>query len=155
MTEPDPELETVRAEMAEQKARTARLTGQYGKPGSMPPSDALALARNALVPVDPTATADDIWASVYRDDAAADGWLESNRVHHGHPTLAKVPLPDGRVVGILDLRPEMKKDHERILGHVDGNAGNDVMKDASPWYLEGYERGRQRRRRESAGGEQP
>lgn len=151
----DPELETVRSEMAEQKARTERLNGRYGKPESIAPSDALALAMTALVHVDPTATADDVYAFIYRDDAAADGWLESNRVHHGHPALAKVPLPDGRVVGILDLRPEMRKSQERCLGDTDGAAGNPVMDGASPWYREGYERGWQRRKREAADGEQP
>jgi hypothetical protein len=139
----------------EQKVRRARLTGQYGEPESIAPSDALALAATARVPVDPTATADDIWASIYRDDAAADGWLESNRVHHGHPTLAKVPLPDGRVVGILDLRPELRKSRERCLGDTDGHAGNPAMEGASPWYREGYDRGWERRKRESAEQEQP
>ena len=70
--------------------------------------DALALARAALVPVDPTAAADDIYASIYRDEAAADAWLASNLEHNGYPALARVPLPDGRVVGILDLRTGMK-----------------------------------------------
>jgi len=63
----------------------------------------------ALVPVDPTVTADDVYASVYRDQAAADAWADANLVHNGHPTLAKVPLPDGRVIGILDLRPALRR----------------------------------------------
>ena len=108
MTDPDPDLKAARAEVAERHARRARLTGQHGKPESISPSDALALAVTALVPVDPRVTADDVYAFIYRDGEAADAWAESNRVHNGIPTLAKVPLPDGRVVGILDLRPGAK-----------------------------------------------
>lgn len=105
----DPEREARLAEIADRKARQARLAGQYGMPETISGADALALARTALVPVDPGVTADDIHASIYRDDTAADAWAESNRVHNGHPTLAKVPLPDGRVVGILDLRPALER----------------------------------------------
>jgi len=109
MTAPDPEETALLAEIAEAKARRAALTLEHGKPESIAASDALALARTALVPVDPAVTADDVFASIYRDDAAADAWAESNRVHYGHPVLAKVPLPDGRVVGILDLRPALER----------------------------------------------
>lgn len=87
------------------RQRRERLTAQYGTPEKIDPSDALTLARAALAPVGPDVTPDDVWAGIYRDERAADGWLESNLVHHGHPALAKVPLPDGRVIGILDLRP--------------------------------------------------
>ena len=86
--------------------RQARLVAQHGMPEHISNADALALAATALVPVEPGVTADDwIFASIYRDAAAADAWLESNLEHYGHPALARVPLPDGRVVGILDLRP--------------------------------------------------
>jgi hypothetical protein len=95
--------------LAGHDARRDRLIEQYGMPERIAASDALALARTALVPVDLAATADDVYASIYRDDAAADGWLASNLEHYGHPALAKVPLPDGRVVGILDLRPSLKR----------------------------------------------
>jgi hypothetical protein len=101
-----------RADLAERQARRSRLAGQHGTPESISASDALALAMTALVPVDPTATADDVYASVYRDQAAADAWLESNLTCNGHPTFAKVPLPDGRVVGILDLRPALRRARE-------------------------------------------
>jgi hypothetical protein len=97
-----------RADMGERAARRVRLTDRYGTPESISGSDALAMAMTALIPVDPTVTADDIWAAVYRDDTAADGWAEANLTYNGHPTLAKVPLPDGRVVGILDLRPALQ-----------------------------------------------
>jgi hypothetical protein len=97
------------AEMAEHKARRDRLTAEYGLPAAIAAGDALALAMAALIPVDPTATADDVWASIYRDEDAADAWLESNLVHNGHPALAKVPLPDRRVIGILDLRPALAR----------------------------------------------
>lgn len=105
----DPEEEARLAEIAEHKARVARLAARYGTPEYVDAADALALAVTALVPVDPDVTAGDVYASAYRDDAAADAYLESNRVHNGHPALAKVPMPDGRVVGILDLRPALER----------------------------------------------
>lgn len=109
----DPGREARLAEIAGQKARRARLAGQYGMPEQISNADALELARTAQVGISPYLRADDwIYASIYRDDAAADAWLESNRVHHGHPTLARVPLPDGRVVGILDLRAELERARE-------------------------------------------
>jgi hypothetical protein len=101
-----------RADMAERGERRSRLTERHGTPVTISASDALAMAMTALIPVDPAVTADDVYASVYRDDAAADGWLESNLACNGHPTFAKVPLPDGRVVGILDLRPAMQRARE-------------------------------------------
>jgi hypothetical protein len=112
MTEPDPGREARLAETAGQKARTARLTAEHGTPEHLSASGALALAAAAHLPVDPRVTADDVYASVYLDDAAADAWGESNRVHHGLPTLATVPLPDRRVVGILDLRPSLERARE-------------------------------------------
>lgn len=89
--------------------RREQLIAAYGQPESIDPADALALARASIVRVDPTVTADDVYACIYRDEGAADGWLQSNLVNHGHPALAKVPLPDGRVIGILDLRPALKR----------------------------------------------
>jgi hypothetical protein len=103
------------AEIAERKARRARLIGQHGEPERISNADALALAMTALVPVEVGVTADSwIHASIYRDDEAADAWLESNLVHHGHPALARVPLPDGRVVGILDLRLSLERDRKAV-----------------------------------------
>lgn len=81
----------------------------YGEPEHISGANALALAAAALTSVDPAVTLDDIVAHIYRDNTAADGWLDSNRLNHGHPTLAKVPLPDGRVLGILDLRPALQR----------------------------------------------
>ena len=101
-----------RAEQAEHEARRSRLIGRYGEPERIDAADALALANAARVPVDPTAAVVDLWASIYRCDVAADAWLESNRVHNGVPTLAKVPLGDGRVIGILDLRPALARSRE-------------------------------------------
>lgn len=100
------------AEIAEHGERRAQLTERHGKPVHYPEADALALAAAALIPVDPTAAPDDLYASVYRDDEAASAWLESNMISYGHPTFAKVPLPDGRVVGILDLRPALRRTQE-------------------------------------------
>ncbi len=103
------------AEIAEHDARRDRLAAQHGMPERISNADALALARTALVPVEAGVTADDwIYASIYRDEAAADAWLASNLEHHGYPALARVPLPDGRVVGILDLRAEMEKALARL-----------------------------------------
>lgn len=90
----------------EYRAEYERLIEQHGQPEGISPSGALALAATARVPVDPGLTADDVFASIYRDDAAADAYEDSGRVHHaGYPTLAKFPLPDGRVVILTDLRP--------------------------------------------------
>jgi len=69
----------------------------------------MALAQDALIPVDGAVAADDTYASIYRDDAAAEAWMDSNMENHGYPTLARVTLPDGRVVGILDLRPALDR----------------------------------------------
>jgi hypothetical protein len=150
MTAPDPEEEARLAGIAEQKARRERMTAQYGAPEQIDVADALALARTAAVPVDPALTADDwLYASVYRDDEAAGAWLESNRAHHGHPTLAKVPLPDGRVVGILDLRPDMERQsaerREWHDGWRDGKNGQGPREDASQPYLDGHRDGVQER----------
>jgi hypothetical protein len=109
MTTDDPDRDARLAEITERKARRARLIGQYGKPEHISASDALALARTALIPVDADVTADDIYASILRDNVAADGWEESDLVHNGVPALARVSLPDGRVVSILDLRPSLEK----------------------------------------------
>ena len=56
---------------AEWAVRRSRLAGQHGTPESIAASDALAMAMTALVPVDPTVTADDVWASAYRDALVA------------------------------------------------------------------------------------
>jgi hypothetical protein len=96
-------------ESAGHEGRRERLIAEHGMPEHISPSDALALAATALIPTPAGITADDVYASIYRDTPAADAWLESNRVHHGHPELARVPLPDGRVVGILDLRPSLER----------------------------------------------
>jgi hypothetical protein len=101
-----------RADQAERQARRSRLAGQHGTPETISASDALAIAMTALATVDPTVTADDVYASVYRDQAAADAWADANLTHNGHPTLARVPLPDGRVIGILDLRPALRRARE-------------------------------------------
>ena len=103
---------------AEDKARQERLIAGYGTPESISVSDALALAAAAQVPVAAGVTADDVWASIYRDTAAADAWLNANLVHHGHPELARVPLPDGRVVGILDLRPSLERARREAYEHA-------------------------------------
>ncbi len=100
------------------EARQARLIEQHGMPEAISAADALALARTALTgKAEPDSAvyrlagvkAGDIHASIYRDPAAADAWLESNLIYYGHPALARVPLPDGRVAGILDLRPSLKR----------------------------------------------
>ena len=90
------------AERAEQAARRDRLIEQHGVPERIDLDAALGMiGRPAGV------TPDDVWASIYRDAAAADAWLGSNLEHHGHPTLGRHQLPDGRVVGVLDLRPQL------------------------------------------------
>lgn len=91
------------------QARHAALVAEHGKPEHMPTADALDLARSSGAGISPYVTAPEVHASVYRDDAAADAYLESDRVHYGHPTLARVPLGDGRVLGILDLRPALRQ----------------------------------------------
>lgn len=100
MTDPD---------LDEQLRRRDELFRVHGRPERIDAADALARACAGQVPVDPAVTAGDIYASIYRDDAAANAWLDANLIHYGHPTLAKVPLPDGRVIGILDLRPALER----------------------------------------------
>jgi hypothetical protein len=92
-----------------QRERQERLTAQFGKPERIAPSDALAAAFTAGVPVDQRVTAGDVFAAIYRDAAAAAGWAAANLEHHGHPPLATVPLPDGRAIGIIDLRPAIER----------------------------------------------
>jgi hypothetical protein len=97
------------AEMDQHLARRADLIGHHGLPEPIAASAAMAMAVKARVPAVCGVAADDIYASIYRDDAAAEGWMDSNLENHGYPTLARVPLPDGRVVGILDLRPALDR----------------------------------------------
>lgn len=94
---------------AARNARRDALIAEHGKPEKIADADALAQAAATQVSVDPTATAEDVYASIYRDAAAADAWLEANLTYYGHPALARVPLADGRVIGILDLRPAFKR----------------------------------------------
>jgi len=108
----DPGREERLAEIAGHEARRDRLIEQHGKPEPISNADALALAMTALVPVEAAVTADQVYASIYRDEAAADAWMASNAEHQGIPSLAKAPMPDGRVVGILDLRPLLAKTRE-------------------------------------------
>ena len=97
------------AEIDAHLARHADLKARHGLPEPISASDALALARASLVPVDPAVTAGDVYAGIYRDMPAAEAWLDSDLENHGYPSLARVPLPDGRVVGILDLRPALDR----------------------------------------------
>jgi hypothetical protein len=89
---------------AEHKARQAQLIEQHGTPEHIGRQSALVIAR--VTGVNP----DETYAHVYRDEAAADAWLGANWDNYGHPTLARVALPDGRVLGILDLRPALAKE---------------------------------------------
>jgi len=107
MTNPEPDEETVVREAS--RVRRQNLIEAHGAAEWIADADALALAAAAGVQADPAVTANDVYASIYRDDAAADAYVKSNLAHHGHPTLAKVPLPDGRVLGILDLRPALER----------------------------------------------
>jgi len=97
------------AELDAQLAHRADLREQHCFPEPISAAKALALAMASLVPVDPAVTADDTYAGIYRDMPAAEAWLDSDLENHGYPTLARVPLPDGRVVGILDLRPALDR----------------------------------------------
>jgi hypothetical protein len=120
----DPGRDARLAEIEAHDARRARLTEEHGKPEHISNADALALALTALVPVEVGVTADDwIYASIYRDAAAADAWLESNLRYHGHPALARVPLPDGRVAGILDLRHELERADKKARTSVRNPGG--------------------------------
>jgi len=83
-------------------ARRAELISRYGKPGQG--SKAEAVERLSL-----DVSPDDIYVGLYRDQMAADGWLAANLEDHGHPSLGSYPLEDGRVVGVLDLRPALRR----------------------------------------------
>jgi len=105
-TEPRP------VDIPDPAVRRAALTERYGAPEPISASDAIALAAAAGIIV--TAPVNGLWASIYRDAEAAGAWGESNLVHNGHPTLKTVPLPDGRVIGLLDLRPAQERAGRRI-----------------------------------------
>ena len=97
------------AELDQHLARRADLIGHHGLPEPIGAAKALALAMAARVPVDPAVAADDTYSSIYRDAVAAEAWMDSNLENNGYPALARVALPDGRVVGILDLRPALDR----------------------------------------------
>ena len=129
---------------AERDAWRGEMTARYGTPEQAGDRVALALARTVGVPLDP-ALAEDGWlyAGIYRDEAAANAWMESNRARHGYQVLAKVPQADGRVVGIYDLRgPENRRRVQWHDGWCDGNDGSEPRENASPEYLEGHEEGK-------------
>jgi len=97
--------EDARRVIREHKARQAALTEEHGTPVRIAKADALGLALKAGGEhPERWPPADQVIAHIYRDPAAADAWLGSNLEHNGVPTLARFALPDGRVVGILDLR---------------------------------------------------
>ena len=97
-------------EPTEEEARRNELTRRYGRPEPIAAADALVLARYIRPGGLPEPVrADQVHASIYRDKLGADGWLVANKLHHGHPEYARVTLPDGRVVGILDLRPALAR----------------------------------------------
>jgi len=108
----------VRETEEERTARRNALAALHGIPEVIDPTDALELAGITVV------TADEVYASVYRDAAAADAWMGANLTQYGHPALARVPLADGRVIGILDLRPALRKLEGRhspgVYYHPDG-----------------------------------
>jgi hypothetical protein len=98
--------------MLEQPGCHTALIQRYRTPDPVDPAVALTLARALGTLAVPDVPAGDTCAYIYRDGEAADAWLEFNLVHRGHPALAKVTLPDGRVVGILDLRPALGRARE-------------------------------------------
>ena len=124
----------VMADLQARDVRRMQLEKDFSQPERISNADALAAAATAHVPPkggglypDPD---DWIVAHIYRDNVAADGWLASNTEHHGHTELLRVPLPDGRVILIMDLRESYRKavaEAERkvkgMLGH--NPAGND------------------------------
>lgn len=85
------------------------LVQRYRLPAPVDPAVALALARALGILKGADVAGDDTCAYIYRDGEAADAWLNFNLVHRSHPALAKMPLPDGRVIGILDLRPALER----------------------------------------------
>ena len=97
------------AEIDAHLARRADLIEHHGIPEPIDAYRAMALASESLAPVEGTVAADDTYSSIYRDAAAAEAWMDSNLENNGYPALARVALPDGRVVGILDLRPALDR----------------------------------------------
>lgn len=93
--------------------RRRQLEAEHGKPVMLCSTDALALASTSVLDLSGVKP-NDLVAHIYRDAAAADAWLGSNSEMHGHPTLFRIGLPDGRVIGALDLRPAMKRAMEEI-----------------------------------------
>lgn len=104
----------VLAEHQARDVRRAALEAEFGKPEIISNADAIAAAKAAQVSLPYMPLSHDAWiiAHIYRDVAAWEGWLASNTEHYGHTELVRVPLPDGRVIGILDLRASMPKAEE-------------------------------------------
>ena len=122
--------------------RRARLISLHGIPERIDLGEALtAIGQPEGI------TPRDVWASIYRDQAAADAWLGSNLAHHGHPTLGRAHLADGRVIGVLDLRPELARSRERVAemmaGFADGRNGQEPREHPGELYLDGYRDGKQ------------
>lgn len=107
---------------AEYEAHTARrdaLIRDHGMPKPIAGDDALMLARDRTAGISPCVRAAEVYASIYRDQAAADAWLASNLEHHGHPAIGTVLMDDGRVIGILDLRPALARSAGLIKAEED------------------------------------
>lgn len=96
----------------DREKRRQAMIAAHGQPAPIAAADALALARNAGKDTG-GALPQHVHAMIYRDDGAADAWLRANRDEYGHPALARVQLPDGRCVGIIDLRPALGIDRDQ------------------------------------------
>ncbi len=83
--------------------RQERMFRRYGKPEQVSE-----LAAWELLHPDDVSPAE-ICAFRYRDQEAADAYAASNLEHYGHPSLGTVRLEDGTVIGVLDLRPALRR----------------------------------------------
>lgn len=85
--------------------RREELREHHGTPESVRSYDALLIAMNHHVTLH--VNGPDVIAYYYRDRAAAEAYAASNTEHNNAPSLAIIDLPDGRALGITDLRPAL------------------------------------------------
>jgi hypothetical protein len=83
--------------------RHAALVAAHGQPVLFPDTGAALWLLNARHKVHPR----DAVAWVYRDQAAADAYAESNAAHFGVPSLGSVPHYGG-VLAVLSLAPVLE-----------------------------------------------
>ena len=76
----------------------------YGQPEVFDTAEAL-----RLLALDEAIHPHDAIACTYPSQEAADAFDATNQVVHGHPPTLHLTLADGRVLGLIDLRPALAR----------------------------------------------